>query len=466
MVPRPLKIAFVALIVGVSGAAMWSLYRAAFAPTSSAPGAAVETEDPVAGAPSTAIDLLNRTPANVEPKLADIQPPPAAPPLEARAIITPYPEPHSTAVALTVGENGAEGPADGPTPAASSPPELEALRDIQQLSEKPSTRIGGVVTRSPRLVGGKNASPAVTPNAEEVLDRVGGQARGFMVLPLMHPRARPMVEALINTLLRAQIQQIYLGVLVDGTFSFDLDYLNAVIERLNAGGRELTLVLYVVSGPTMRDYDVTPIRTPFSRLNPTDFRLLIAEDRQTRYFFETAVRRMVPALTLNRSLKPTNRSIVAVMLEDNLDAASYRAMRASAAFVTGSDVEFVRNPCEKCWAGNDGDPQGDGVELHPPASVSKLGRRDGFVMDGRGYFFPGEARGPGEYSIEETFALIDASMARGVGYYGLWRARRQGIINGELPHPDERIYEVPTLEHTEIEIQLLRHGLIPREPVE
>jgi hypothetical protein len=297
----------------------------------------------------------------------------------------------------------------------------------------------------------------------DLLEPVGGQARGFKMLPLMHPRARPMVEVQIETVLRSQIQQIYLGVLVDGTFSLDLDYLMAVIQRLNAGARELTLVLYFVSGPTMRDYDTTPIITPFSRTDPFEFRELIRFDPRTKFRFESMVRRMIPALKLNRSLKPGNRSIAIVMLEDNLDAPAYRAMRESARAVLGPDIELMRNPCVGCWDGNDGDPQGNPVELHAPTSPAALGRQDGYTMDGAGYIFPGERRLPREYSIEETFALIDATMARGVSFFGLWRARRQGIIGGELVHPDTRNYEVPTPEQSEIEIQLLRHGLIPRD---
>ncbi len=381
---------------------------------------------------------------------------------------TPYPEPRSTAIIGSVGPS-LEGLPASPTPdTTESPlPGVAALQELGRIGqESGSTLLGGAVSRSPRSRGGGGAEPTPTPDAVELLEPVGGQARGFKMLPLMHPRARPMVEAQIETLIRSQIQQIYLGVLVDGTFSIDLDYLLDVIRRLNVGARELTLVLHFSSGPTMRDYDTTPIVTAFSRINPFDFRDMIQNDPRTKFRFESIVRRMVPALKLNRSLKPSNRSIAVVMLEDKLEASSYRAMRDLARGVLGTELELMRNPCVGCWEGNDGDSQGDAVELHAPTSPASLGRRDGYTMDGAGYIFPGEQRLPREYSIEETFALIDATMARGVGYFGLWRARRQGIIGGELVHPDRRTYEVPTLEQSEVEIQLLRHGLIPRNIVE
>jgi len=348
-------------------------------------------------------------------------------------------------------------------PSDSGSPEIEALRELLAIGEGESDRLAGIVARAPRPERGARSGATPTPAADDLLERVEGQARGFTMLPLMHPRARPMVEVQIDTLLKAQVQQVYLGVLADGTFSIDLDYLLAVIERLNAGGRELTLVLYFASGPTMRDFDATPIRTPFSQIDPRDFRNLIVSDSWTRRTFESVVRRMAPALQLNRSLKPTNRSIAIVMLEDNLKRESYQAMRSLARGILGPEIEFMRNPCPGCFPGNDADTLGDPIEIHAPGDSSRLGRRDGFTMDGAGYIFPGERRTPPrEYSIDETITLIDEVTARGASFFGLWRARRQGIIEGELPHPDLRTYEVPTPQQSAVEIELLRHGLLPR----
>lgn len=457
---------FLVLVLLLGGAIAWAISE--LAPPVSEGGGAVRTD-------REGIESVQATASiGVPPIVGDVRAPalgmiPAPPPLAASPAggITPFPEPRSTAIIGLVESNPGASLTATPLPAASVAPELQALREIGNLGEPGgSTLRGGMVSRAPAVVGGRGGEPTPSPEAVELLEPVVGQARGFKMLPLMHPRARPMVEAQIETLLRSQIQQIYLGVLVDGTFSIDLDYLLEVVRRLNAGARELTLVLYFVSGPTMRDYDTTPIVTAFSRTSPFDFRELIQNDPRTKSRFEAIVRRMVPALRLNRSLKPANRSIAVVMLEDNLDIDSYRAMRASAASVLGPDIELMRNPCVRCWPGNDGSSQGDAVELHAPTPPTSLGRRDGYTMDGAGYIFPGERRLPREYSIEETFALIDATMAQGVSYFGLWRARRQGIIGGELIHPDLRVFEVPTVEQSEIEIQLLRHGLIPRGPLE
>lgn len=398
-----------------------------------------------------------------EPRIGDVAPPPVWPTPEAVRDVATFPDALATAVALSVEPTPALVDLVTPTPAVSDAPAIEALRELQAIGQAAPGRLAGVVSRAPRPdSGGSFRAPTPTPARDDILERVGGQARGFTMLPLMHPRARPMVEAQIDTLLKAQIQQVYLGVLADGTFSLDLDYLNAVIERLNAGGRELTLVLYFSSGPTMRDWETTPIRTPFSTIDPRDFRNLIRSDAWTRRTFEATVRRMVPALQLNRSLKPTNRSIAIVMLEDNLERESYRAMRALMQGVIGPDIEVMRNPCPGCRPGNDADTLGDPIEIHAPADSSRLGRRDGFTMDGAGYIFPGERRTPPrEYSIDETINLIDEVTAQGASFFGLWRARRQGIVEGELPHPDLRTYEVPTPQQSEVEIELLRHGLLP-----
>ena len=56
-------------------------------------------------------------------------------------------------------------------------------------------------------------------------------------------------------------------------------------------------------------------------------------------------------------------------------------------------------------------------------------------------------------------SLLSASV-QGPQYFGLWRAQRQGLY-GQVVHPDQRVYEVPTEEQKQVEIELLRTGLQP-----
>lgn len=302
----------------------------------------------------------------------------------------------------------------------------------------------------------------ITATPQPTVERVGGQSRGYVMLPLMLPRARSAMERQISILLASEVQDVYLSVLIDGTFSQDFDYLNNVIQRLNADGRHLTLALYLASGPTMRRWDTTLIRTAFSQIHPLGFRYQIEYDDQIRDEVRQLSERARAAFLLNRSIHPANRNIIIPMLEDNLDRQSYSVMRSLVRSVVGDSAELFRNPCPGCFEGNDADPQGDGLEIHDPAAFSVLNSRGGFTLDGSAVVYPGESA-PNAVSVENIKQLLDQSLSQNVGYFGLWRAPRQGGGN-QLIHPEDRFYEFATPEQETIEIELLRHGLRPVEP--
>lgn len=291
------------------------------------------------------------------------------------------------------------------------------------------------------------------------LERVTGQSRGYTMLYLMHPAARQTVERQVAAMLRSEVNELYLGVLTDGTFSEDYDYLSAVIERLSVGGRILTLVVYLSNGATMRKSGGGGIDAGFNTVAPENFRSLIRFDREIRGRFLTQVNKILPIVQLNASLNPNNRTIIMVMLEDNLDRDSYQAMRDLAQSVLGTSVIYMRNPCPGCYKGNDTDPLGDGLEAHVPSQLAGLGPADGFSLDGIGYAFPGEPPGA-QLPVEQVMNLATLSLERGLRYFGLWRHQRQGL-GLQVVHPDERLYEVPTEEQIELEIQMLRSGLVP-----
>ena len=154
------------------------------------------------------------------------------------------------------------------------------------------------------------------------------------------------------------------------------------------------------------------------------------------------------------------------MLEDNLQADSYVAMRALAAAVVGDLVQFVRNPCPGCYAGNDSAGMGDAIEIHNPRALPQLSPRDGLTLDGTSFYFPWEIPVPKALSVEQTMEMGRLAYAIGVSYVGLWRAERQGIVNNQIVHPDKRIFEVPTMEQAQIELQLLREGLENAAPID
>lgn len=326
----------------------------------------------------------------------------------------------------------------------------------------------GVVTRGERasnpapLPQGDAPTESPTPEEEpEGLPRVTGQARGYVMLYLMHPRARATVQRQVQSLLDSEINEVYLGVLTDGTFGKDFSFFAQVVRTLNQGGRVVTLVVYLTNGSTMRRFNDTSIVAGFNTIDPEIFRDLIVSDAAIRNRFAEMAAEVRPVLELNLALNPFNQNIVVVMLEDNLDARAYAAMREIARSELGDLVEFVRNPCPGCYPGNDDNSLGGSVEVHsaPLLAIANLG--DGFSLDGSGYRFSGES---GELSFPpaQVQALLGQSLQRGIRYFGLWRAERQGLSpngDGQRLHPDERRYEVPSDAQLKIETELLRSGL-------
>ena len=338
-------------------------------------------------------------------------------------------------------------------------PGLSALREIEQVSSPQNPgRLGGVVTKSLAI---SSPAPTTAPSPTALSSgaaRLSGQARGYMMLYLMHPAARAAVENQLGAMLRAEISQLYLGVLVDGTFTLDFGYLSEVISRLSIDGRSVTLVLYFISGPSMRGYPTLPIDAGFNVIDPRLFRDLIKNDSGTRAEYQRMLKRALPVFQLNKQLSPGAVNIAVPMLEDNLDDASYAAIRDLTRQTLGDMAEVMRNPCPGCVSGNTSTSFGDGIESHTPAQAPLLGAQDGFAMDGNGYRFAGESDG-NQLSIDETKALLAKSRERGLRFFGIWRAQRQGLYVGPRLHPDERIYEVPSEAQLLVEIDLLRHGL-------
>lgn len=287
-----------------------------------------------------------------------------------------------------------------------------------------------------------------------------GQARGYTMLYMMHPNARATAEQQFKTLIASDVLDIYLSVLTDGTFGKDFSYLQSKLSQLNAEKRWITLHLFLTNGPTMRVYDSTPITAGFNRISPDSFRRLIQYDSNIRNRFIQMVREVKPIFEFNRSLNEKNRNIATVMLEDNLDSDSYRAMRELAESELGDLVKFYRNPCEGCYDGNDSNSLGDPIEAHLPQQIPQLSFRDGFSLDGVSYNFElsNNDRQKG-MEINQLEDLIIESQKQKIQYFGLWRQERQGLYGNGNPHPDERVYEVPTAEQSRMEESLLNFGL-------
>lgn len=317
--------------------------------------------------------------------------------------------------------------------------------------------LGGVVVRNPQ--GG--VAPVVTPDLTPTgRGWVSGQARGYTMLYAMQPEARAVVEANVEALLNARVREPYIGVLIDGTFGRNFGYLKEIIQRLSSEGRALTLVLYLSNGPTMRKWEVTPIdQHIFARISPEDFRLQIRRNARLRAEFLAVVLQAKDVFQYSASVAPGNTNLAIVMLEDNLDVLAYRSMREIAAEQLGTIAGFVRNPCVKCWPGNDDDTLGDAREEHELARFNVLRSGDGYSLDGVSFKYPnGEGAG---VSAEQLGEYLTDSVQRGLRYFGLWREEWQGVRAG-VPNkrPEERTYIASLPDQQVFEIEMLRTGLI------
>jgi len=281
------------------------------------------------------------------------------------------------------------------------------------------------------------------------------------MLYAMQPQARQVVEANVQALLGARIREPHIGVLIDGTFSRDFAYLKDIVTRLSADDRALTLTLYLSNGPTMRKWEMTPIdQHIFARISPEEFRLQIRRNMTLRAEFLAVVLQAKDVFTHNSNAGSGNSNVAIVMLEDNLEVFSYRALREIAAEQLGTMASFMRNPCVGCVDGNDDNTLGDSREEHQLERFGILKSGDAYSLDGIGFKYPnGEGTGPASAQLVD---LIDESYRRGLRYFGLWQEDWQGVREG-VPNkrPEERTYIASSPDQQAFEIQMLRSGLIP-----
>lgn len=291
---------------------------------------------------------------------------------------------------------------------------------------------------------------------------VSGQARGYAMLYAMQPQARAVVESHVATLLSAQVREPYIGVLVDGTFKLDLEYLKTVISRLSVD-RNLTLELYLSNGATQRKFETTSIGAPFVDINPVVFRKTFKFDEGLKREFSVIAARARDLFQYSSQRNSANQHLVSVMLEDNLDVNAYRAMRDVAARQLDGTGSFIRSTCFRCFAKDDPDSDtdtaGDAREEHTVAGMRELRRGDGFTLDGTGFRYPGDTSSLGS-SSDEVKNLIRDGYAKGLRFFALWRHSWQGAdASGDNPHPEDRNYVVSTPEQEAFELELLRLGL-------
>ena len=290
---------------------------------------------------------------------------------------------------------------------------------------------------------------------------VGGQARGYAMLYALQPEARAVVEANVAALLSARVREPYIAVLIDGTFGKDFGYLRELIQRLNADGRNLHLALYLANGPAQRRYRNPPYEAPFVRMSPEEFRREIRRsnsDAQIQYLNIIADARRL--FEYNILTNPDAKNYAVVMLEDNLERDSFRAMSNLAREQLEAVSVIVRNPCKGCYEGNDDESLGYPIEEHTVGRFELLKAGDGYTLDGQGFLYPTEEGRGKAITPEQLISLLKGSYQRNLEYFGLWHETWQGVVEGApLAEPRSRVYAASTADEMGFEIQALRAGL-------
>ena len=337
--------------------------------------------------------------------------------------------------------------------------EAQNVPPIQQINQD---LIGGVAVVHKDTGATTTIEPTITPTNSSALPLLTGQPRGYAMLYMMHPKARPVVDAEVQNLIDANVQQVYIGVLVDGTFTRDHDYLQSVLTKLSEAGRDVVLEQYLISGPTQRYWKTTPIRTDFSQLDPMNFRSWDIYQPEVQANIRKVAREAKASFEKNTALRPSNVNLVSVMLEDNLESVSYRYLRNLVSQEIGNAATFIRNACPDCGVeGSDADSAGDPLELHKVSDFQTLEKGDGYTLDGVKVTYPGDPSS-GDLELEELRQMLKDSFSKGHRFFGLWRKSRQGAADNSRDNlaPDDRTYVVPTAEELQLEISLLREGLI------
>jgi hypothetical protein len=157
---------------------------------------------------------------------------------------------------------------------------------------------------------------------------------------------------------------------------------------------------------------------------------------------------------------PNAKNYAIVMLEDNLDRDSFRAMSNLAREQLGAVATIVRNPCKGCYDGNDDESLGYPIEEHAAARFDVLKAGDGYTLDGQSFVYPTEATIGKALTPEQLISLLKGAYQRNLRYFGLWRYSWQGTGDGvPLKEPKSRVYAASNPDEMEFEIQALRAGL-------
>lgn len=302
---------------------------------------------------------------------------------------------------------------------------------------------------------------AAAPSCPSLLEN---PPRGLSCLHCTFPAAKQQADEIVSILTGACISNVAIAYLVDGTFGFDPALLRSHISQLTADGRTLFLHLYLLNGPGQRRWHSARFDGTATSIPPAEFRERIQTDEALRREVVTLVERLVPLLR-----EATQRGAfisIVPMLEDNLDARSFKSLAELVKGAIPADIryELGRNPCKGCSRGADGDiPEGLFAESHS-ARASNTPRRGVLSNDGHLYCLDESCADHDQVPLRELQEAARRA-AENQTVYLLWTGSWQGVVTGSddaggaktvLRRPEERQYPLPTPVERSALIRFLR----------
>jgi len=294
--------------------------------------------------------------------------------------------------------------------------------------------------------------------------------RGLTCLHCTQPEAQSQAFVIAQTMLRSCLENLATNYLVDGTFSFDLNFLIEHTSRLSSNGRRLFATFFLGNGPSQRRFSITQSTGFGTQISPASFRAGIQSDPALQAEYQALVARLIPVIS-QITARGGSVSIVP-MLEDNLDDAAFNSMVALTleALPDSVLVSIGRNSCVgDCPAGLETSvPEGIFLEVHTGEADEIFIQRGIISNDGWEYHSPVTGYFDGAvYTLRHITLSRDAAGAAGNAYV-LWSSRRQGlppaIQPDSFPTPSGRDYVVPSEAEIVELITFLRGGEIADSP--
>lgn len=285
---------------------------------------------------------------------------------------------------------------------------------------------------------------------------------GLSCLHCTQTQAKEQAELLATLMFRSCVKNVATNFLVDGTFSFNAQLIQEMIELLSSNERQLFISFYLSNGASQRQWQSTDITAFGTTISPEEFRDRIFSDPSFRGEYRSLVQRLIPVLEYAKE-KGAFVTLVPA-LEDNLDTQTFTELLRLTLDSIPQDmyVNFARNPCPRCYAGNTEDvPLGISIELHDV--LKDFETKDGIVTnDGIDYDVASEDYLISPYGVTlDTLREVRDRAREQNNIFILWSGERQGLYyvnsgRAQYLHPSQRNYQFPSIQERGDMLEFLR----------